>query len=96
MDCILSIKEHPINCWNTMINRYQWNNQDFYLLSQVVSLEPITKYIKENIQNNKFSFQTFTSIIDPSLISNDWTSLSVICFGICELSIRCLYNNQKN
>ncbi|KAI1731022.1 hypothetical protein Ddc_03746 [Ditylenchus destructor] len=22
---------------------------------------------------------------------NDWTSLSVICFGVCELSIRCAF-----
>uniref|UniRef100_A0A0K0EH99 Uncharacterized protein n=1 Tax=Strongyloides stercoralis TaxID=6248 RepID=A0A0K0EH99_STRER len=78
-----------------MINRYQWNKQDFYLLSQVASLKSILKNIKENNQNNKYSFPAFTSVIDPNFISNDWTSLSVICFGICELSIRCLYNNQK-
>uniref|UniRef100_A0AC35TPM4 Uncharacterized protein n=1 Tax=Rhabditophanes sp. KR3021 TaxID=114890 RepID=A0AC35TPM4_9BILA len=33
-------------------------------------------------------FNIFRRIVDPSLISNDWSSTSVICFGICELEIR--------
>ena len=29
-------------------------------------------------------------------LNSDWTSLSVICFGVCELSIRCSFAKHPN
>nr|CAD2202815.1 unnamed protein product [Meloidogyne enterolobii] len=65
---------------------------------------------KEKLEINKtiYSFQSklpefaqleksafgFFDTIEPILSLNDWTSLSVICFGVCELQLRCRYSEH--
>ncbi|KAF7626049.1 hypothetical protein Mgra_00009764 [Meloidogyne graminicola] len=56
------------------------NNKNFY------------KFLKLS-ELNKCAFGFF-DIIEPIFSLNDWTSLSVICFGVCELQLRCRYSQH--
>lgn len=40
---------------------------------------------------NKKSNYSRNILINNYCLNSDWTSLSVICFGVCELSIRCSF-----
>jgi hypothetical protein len=65
-----------------------------------------TKILSELIQFGAKSSQeskTYTSFLFAAIVAvllqgacKDWTSLTVICFGVCELEIRCEFSQLRN
>lgn len=75
------------------------------IVSKTYSDIALNNFSKLNIcKPNKYLYfketpkQISTNIIFVILLLNqainNWTSLSVICFGVCELTIRCQYSNH--
>lgn len=67
------------------------------LISSKSYLNNILNIFESNNQKKKSIKQIFINIIYIILllnqVINNWTSLSVICFGVCELTIRRQFKN---
>lgn len=68
---------------NNLINNLLFSKIQFKNQQKIVAIKLIIK------KKNRSYFNL--NILLKNCLTSDWTSLSVICFGVCELSIRCAF-----